>query len=780
MIRWERDGRHAACGVLLLACIASGGCDAQPPAQNSAAQPASSEPAGPAYVGTVTCAGCHAEQATSWRGSHHDLAMQEASAETVLGNFASATLQHRGETFRFETRDGRFLVQTADAAGALRDFEVAFAFGVEPLQQYLVHLPGGRLQALSAAWDARPASSGGQRWFHLQPDEPIPPGDALHWTGLAGSWNAMCAECHSTNLEKGYRPEDQSYKTTWSDLDVGCEACHGPGAEHVSWAEAGAARGSDGRTGLTVELHNRNDWHFDGESPIAVRSPTPRVETELTTCSACHARRSRIARADPSAPFLDSYRPALLEEGLYQADGQILEEVYVWGSFVQSRMYAAGVVCSDCHDPHGLAIDDADAACARCHESEDFAGPSHHFHSADSAGASCVSCHMPARTYMEIDARRDHSLRVPRPDLSERIGVSNACSQCHSGESTAWAAEAFARWYPERSSLPHYGEVLHAGRRTAAGASGQLAQLFADEALPAIVRATALELLGRQLEPESIVAIRAGLGDPDGLVRMAATGAAEAMPLAARQTLLEPRLADPIRAVRIEAARSLAPPGWTPQRTPRNPLDEALAEYYAAQMLNADQPQAWVNLGLLHAQTGAPRAAQEAYERANLVSPWFVPAYVNLADLHRLAFREEEAEQVLRSALVRMPDEPALQHALGLSLVRQGPTEPALLALGRAAELAPENARYVYLYGLALHSSGYTVRALAVLERAHASHPNDADLLLALATIHRDSGDLPTALRHARTLAELRPGDPRASALVRELDVAIQGPAALR
>ena len=725
-----------------------------------------------AYVGGAVCASCHAEEAERWRGSHHDLAMQEASPATVLGDFAGASFEHRGERFDFHQRGDRFFVETAGANGEVREFEVAYTFGIEPLQQHLVRLPGGRLQALGVAWDSRPADAGGQRWFHLQPEEPVPPGDVLHWTGLAGSWNTLCADCHSTNLLKGYRPDEDRYETTWSAPDVSCEACHGPGSAHVRWADRGAKAG-DAARGLKAGLRDAREWRFGDGQPIAHRVPAGTSAAEIDTCAPCHSRRSRIAASgEPAVGFLDTYRPALLSESLYHPDGQILDEVYVWGSFVQSRMHAAGVVCSDCHDPHALRIDEPDAVCTTCHRSGVFAAPAHHHHPEDSAGASCVACHMPARTYMGVDARRDHGFRVPRPDLTESIGVPNACSGCHSDRPASWAAEATVRWYGSaRLGAVHFGEVLHAGRRRAPGAAQALADRIQDPAEPAIVRATALQLLGAQFDATSAGALRTGLEDPDALVRMAAVGASEALLPEQRRLALEPMLADPARAVRIEAARALAPlRGRIVEPAAVRAMDAALAEYRAAQALEADRPESHVNLGLLEALLGRPEAAQREYETAIRLGPFFVPAYANLADLHRQQGRDEDGERVLRAGIARVADSADLHHALGLLLVRGRRLAEAEESLRRAAELDARNARYVYVYAVAVNSNGDAQRALAVLAAAHREHPEDIDLLVALATIHRDRGETASALGYARRLVELRPEDTGLQSLVREIE----------
>jgi tetratricopeptide (TPR) repeat protein len=626
------------------------------------------------------------------------------------------------------------------------------------------------------AWDTRPESEGGQRWFHLQPDEAVPPGDLLHWTGPAGSWNTMCADCHSTNFRKNYDEATASYTSTWSEIDVACEACHGPGSAHVAWAEAGADPEVSGR-GLGITLAADHAWRFEPGSPIARRVPAGKPTNEIEVCAACHARRSQIAEGLPTDAFLDRYHPALLEEGLYHADGQILDEVYVWGSFLQSKMYAAGVGCSDCHDPHRLQIEEPDAACGRCHQSETFASASHHHHEEGSPGASCVGCHMPTRNYMVVDARHDHSFRVPRPDLSRSIGVPNSCTGCHADRSNAWAAEQTASWpgvlEAGAAASKHYGEVLAAGRSRAPGASAALARLAEDTNQPAIVRATAIRLLGAQLSREALPAILSALTDPDPLLRMAAVGSTEAFPPEDRWTAVEGLLTDPLRAVRIEAARVLASMRpRLPDAQSRARLDRALADYKQTQAINADWPAAHVNLGILYAELGDLGAAAREYEKALRLGPSFLPAYINLADLERQRGREAASEAVLLEALQRFPDNADIHHTLGLLFVRSQRTPEAVEMLSRAAALAPGNPRYAYVYGVALHSTGESARALDVLAEAHRAHPGSTEILIALATLHRDLGQVEQALVYARKLLALSPNSPDAQGLVRALESA--------
>jgi predicted CXXCH cytochrome family protein len=733
------------------------------------------------FVGGHACSGCHAAETDLWRGSHHALAMQKATETAVLGDFANARFEHLGAVTTFSRSGDKFMANTEGPDGVLRDYEIAYAFGVHPLQQYLIASPGGRYQALGIAWDSRPKGQGGQRWFQLYPGQQVKPGDPLHWTGRDQTWNYQCADCHSTDLKKNYDLAANTYATSWTDLDVACEACHGPGSGHVAWARAHAAGGSylpgtdAARMGLTNWLKptDSGHWEMNPETGIARRTEKL-VSNELETCAACHSRRKVIAKSwAPGAPYLDSYLPALLEPGLYHADGQIDGEVYEYGSFLQSRMHASGVACSNCHDPHSAKLrDEGNALCAQCHLPEKFDVAAHHHHLPGSNGAQCVDCHMPTKNYMVVDARRDHSIRVPRPDLSVSLGTPNACTQCHADRPAQWAAETVVSWYPGgRQTTPHYGTALHAGRVGAADAEQQLDRLILDRSQPAIARASALPLLMPYASPASELAIKAATSDPDPLVRAAVPHALPRTPPPRIANAAASLLSDPVRAVRIEAARVLAGTDLltlTPQQ--QTALVKATAELVAAEMVDAERPETHLNLGLLDLRRREMSGAEGEYRTALRLDPNFVPALVNLADLDRARGKDDEGAELLRRAMALEPDNADVRYALGLYLVRRHDYPGALDLLRRAHELMPDNARYAYVYAVALNSNGAAGEALALLEEAHRQHPADREVLMALVSIARDQGDFATALRHARALVALDPGNAELRALVSELE----------
>ncbi len=693
--------------------------------------------------------------------------MQHATPATVLGDFDDARFSFQGVDSRFFRRDDRFFVRTDGPDGKLADFEVKYTFGVEPLQQYLVELPGGRLQALALSWDARPAAAGGQRWFRQYPEEQIDHRDELHWTGRAQNWNFMCADCHSTNVRKGFDAGADAFDTRWSEISVGCEACHGPGSAHVAWSKAPDA--SDPSQGLTVLLDERRGahWSIDPASGNAQRSAPRTSDRELEVCAQCHSRRSQFAegyRAGHS--FYDHYLPSTLEAGLYHPDGQQRDEVFSWGSFRQSRMHQAGVTCSDCHEPHGQKLRaEGNAVCAQCHATAKYDAPSHHFHPGGSPGAQCVNCHMPATTYMVVDPRRDHAIRVPRPDLSLALNTPDACTGCHRDRQAQWAADAVAKWYgPGRRQEAHFGQAIDAGQRARPGAAAALLAVVTDAAQPAIVRATAIELLARYPGATTDEAIRRALRDADAQVRHAAVTAQQAAPPEQIALVLAPLLSDPTRAVRMEAARVIAGAGALPAPTSMAAFDTAIAEFESAQRGNLDRPEAWLNLGNLAAWRGDAAGAEDAYRRALQRDPRFVPATINLSDLYRATGREADAEQVLREGLQATPGAPALHEALGLALVRQGRKREALGELEAAHRAAPEEPRQAYVYALALADAGQGAEAIRLLEDSARRAGGTRDVLLALAALRRDSGDAAGAAQALQALAEVNPDDPALAA----------------
>jgi predicted CXXCH cytochrome family protein len=714
------------------------------------------EPPESTYVGREKCVKCHEKENKAWLGSDHDRAMDPATPDTVLGNFDNATFVFKGVTSRFYTRDGRYFVETEGPDGRTSEFPVTYVFGFDPLQQYLVPFPGGRLQCLHIAWDVERKT-----WFHLYPDQPPPPRDWLHWTRNGQNWNGMCAECHSTDLKKNYDPKSDSYHTTWSEIDVSCEACHGPGSRHAAWGELPAmGRPEIADAGLLV--HTRG---------LAAR---PQVEL----CAPCHSRRTILGEYEHAGQgYFDNFRPALLAEGVYYPDGQILGEDYVYGSYVQSKMFRSGVRCSDCHDVHSLKlVKEGNDLCLQCHQADVYNSKDHHFHKErhkgkPSPGWLCINCHMPQRPYMVIDWRADHSIRVPRPDLHLAIGTPDACSSaaCHGDKPVRWSADWYTKWYGI-SRKPHFGTILAGGRKRDPAALKNLVWLAGNPLYPSIVRSTAIDLLRNYGNEAAMAAMKRALADDEPLVRHTAVMNGDLFPPDERLPLLGPLLWDPNRIVRMEAARNLAAiPGGQFKPDQAKAFKSALAEYERAMAYSLDFAFAGVNLGNLYAARGDREQAKRYYRQALAVDDLYYPAKVNLATLLSQEGKNAEAEKLLREVLETYPELHEVAYSLGLLYAEMNRPEEALRYLGRAAAGIPEGARVHYNYGLMLQQAGRLDDAQRELSRAWELDPSNADLVYALLDHYLKRGQVGRARDLANTVIARYPETPIGRELRRKM-----------
>jgi predicted CXXCH cytochrome family protein len=717
-----------------------------------------------AYVDNQLCLGCHKAEAEQWRQSHHAMAMALPSAQTVRGNFDNTTFKHQGVTTRFFRRGDKFMVSTEGEDGKAADFEVKYTFGIEPLQQYLIETRDGRLQSLTIAWDTRR-----NKWFHLLPNEKTPPGDVLHWAGRYQTGNTMCISCHTTNFEKRYDAKADTFDSRWSEINVSCQSCHGPGAAHAAWAQQHASGKASGAAPAY------------GASAAPGGSKAAMARSTVQMCAACHSRRAELtATPVPGQPQLDHYLPSLLREGLYHADGQQLDEVYVDASFRQSKMFQKGVSCSNCHNPHTAKLKlQGNALCLQCHQTPanpafasaagNFDTAAHHHHAQGSTGAQCVACHMPAKNYMQIQARPDHSMRVPRPDLSVAIGTPNACNNCHDSKSAQWATAAVDRWFGPKQRPPHYGEAFAAARSGKAGADAALEALLRDPAQPAVVRATALEHL-RSMGDTAIDQRIEATRDADGEVRATAAAGVDTLPASQRVPTLAPLLKDPLRAVRIAAARSLSSlPADQFDARVRADFDAALAEYIAAQSVSLDMPGPNLNLAVLYENVGRAELAEQHYLQALKIDPDFTPARANLSRFYSANARNADAQQVLLQGLKRQPDLGELQYSLGLLLAEEQRLPEAAAALAKAAKLLPGRARVHYNLGLAYQQTGQRQAAEAALLEAQRIDPADAAVPYALAILYSQNGLRGKALAAAERLQTLRPGDPQVAQMLARL-----------
>ena len=697
------------------------------------------------FVGSAACVPCHRAQSEAYAESHHAKALTTPGPELAKKRFDGTHFTSRlGGTTSFSLKAaGAPVVSTPVAAGKIATFPILYTSGVWPLEQYVVATERGKLQSLGVVWDSRTADAGGGKWFHVYGQGGIAPNDPLFFTSSAQSWNHICADCHSTRLERRYDPQADGFDTRWAELSVGCEACHGPGAEHVRSAQA-ASPASPASPAKSVVPFAARLKHSEPWLPSATGSPAPRSQdgSEVEICAPCHSRRTPVKEGFlASDPFLDSFEPDLLRPGRYHADGQVEGEVYEWGSFLQSRMYRSGVGCSDCHDPHSAKLyAPGNALCVRCHEPARFDVEAHSHH-AGAAAPRCIDCHMPPTTFMQIDERRDHSIRIPRPDHSLQFGTPNACNGCHTKQTATWARDAIAKWYPESQKRPHFVTALSKERNGALDAPGALRQLVEDSGVPAIARATALERLGTYASEKTLQSLRVALASPEPLLVYGAVLGAAQLPPPQRVALLTPVLEHRLRAVRIAAGKALAgaPVAELPPSA-RTALERAFTEVEQSFEVGASRPETLVERSAFELARGKLSGAEASLQAALRLQPCLAEAYLNLADVARQRGDEPAAERAIRAALACNSQSAAAHHALGLWQVRARQSKAALASLKKAVELAPAEPRFSYVLAVALAGSGDRDQAIRSLEGALKARPNDANALSALAGYLREAG----------------------------------------
>ncbi|MEZ9700084.1 tetratricopeptide repeat protein [Vibrio sp. 10N.261.46.E12] len=677
----------------------------------------------PTYVGSEACVDCHSEEVKAWQGSHHDMAMKHATDESVLGDFNDQTVTHNGKPNRFFRNGKEFWVNIEGPDGQFKDYKISYTFAFEPLQQYMVEFEDGRVQLIPFAWDSRTEGEGGQRWFHLYPDTTNT--DEFYWTNSGQNWNFMCADCHSTNLEKNYDSASNTYNTTWSEINVGCEACHGPASEHVKQAQLAEAQftkdqpaKANGGKGAQVSAHygfdrdlskSVKEWIYqEGNSTL---QPKDIIHTnQVQTCGQCHSRRTQLNETGDhvNGSFFDKYRLSLITPELYHNDGQIYDEDYVYGSFLQSVMAEKGVTCTNCHDPHTAELKIAEeAVCSQCHIASEYTPEKHTFHEANTEASQCTTCHMPETTYMEVDPRRDHSWHIPRPDISQHIKTPNVCTSCHEDQTDQWADKQIGEWFPDSKyrNQQHFAIAFYADSIGHRGAEDALAYSAQDSSLSNIIRASSLERLGGNTGKNTLISLARAVKHDDEMIRLGVVQGSSGFPFTDRWQILEPLLKDPVLSIRSETAGALVRYWGEMNPLQKDQIKPALEEYIEIQQFNADRGFGRTNLGNVYRDLGQYQKAIDFYLGAIEIEPYFENSYANLADLYRAQGNESKALSTLKQGIEAQPKSSVLPYSAGLALLRVKDYEQATEYLKQAAETAQTDPQYWYVYGLALEKS---------------------------------------------------------------------------
>ncbi|GGZ91742.1 tetratricopeptide repeat protein [Algibacter mikhailovii] len=670
------------------------------------------------YVGSNNCIDCHKTETELWTGSHHDLAMQIANDSTVLGDFNNIKTEIDGVKYFFYKKQGDFFVHVEEIDNTETEYKISYAFGVTPLQQYLVDFGDGKKQVLRVTWD-----SVAHKWYHQYKGDKIEPHDWLHWTRSAQNWNTMCAECHSTNLKKNYDVDSDSFNTTYEEINVACESCHGPASNHVDWAKSDP----------------------EGGNSYIISSGEGQTQ-QMNLCAPCHARRVKLTPdLKPGETFENQYMVQNITPSFYHGDGQIDDEDYVYGSFKQSKMYDEGVTCTDCHNAHSLKLKfDDNRLCTQCHISSDYDTEKHHFHKANTASSLCINCHMTGKNYMGNDFRRDHSFRIPRPDQSVEYDTPNACVGCHEGKSNQWAANAIVTWYgSERAD--HFSDALLISSKANITANERvmLDHFINDLQYPEIARATVIENLNYETQ-ESFNSLFKALQDSSAAIKFNALMKFRNMPRDLRKSTALKYMEDSLRLVRIGAAQIVIDIDIHDYDPKDQPIVEAtMGELETMLFSNADFSSGRMQLGDYYMQKNDVTNAIKHYEVALEKDSLLIPVYSNMATAYALNNEHEKAEKTLDNWIKFEPEQGRPHYLKALLYFEMQKNDAAVTQLELAIRKNPNDTRSMYNLATYYYQENRDAKkAERFINKALRLEPENKDFKYLLALIYKNLGQV--------------------------------------
>ena len=704
------------------------------------------------YAGSSTCLECHEVAYTNWMNSNHGLAERDYQKEMDEKAFSpKQTLVHGKDTSEaFLDADGLAKILTRGLGNERRVYPVTRIIGNNPLRQFLIPAPGGRLQTCDVSYDPKK-----NELFDVYGEEERNPGDWGAWTGQGMNWNAMCAACHNTRLRKNFEPPTNSYHTKMAEMSVGCEACHGPMKDHVQWHKHPPPGVPKGTKDPTIKRQSRDQM--------------------LDTCAACHARRAEITGdLIPGESFFDHFSLTVTDQtDIYHPDGQVRDENYEFASFLSSRMGHVGIRCVDCHEPHsGKRLIPGDMLCMRCHMGgtqppATVVDPATHGHHAGfKDGNDCTDCHMPITTYMQRHPRHDHGFTIPDPLLTKEFGTPNACNRCHTDKDADWALKYANEWYGGKMNRPTRtrAQLIARARRGETSARDGLIALLKTEPIAAW-KATICHLLERwSMEPDTAKALLEQLKDPSPLIRDAAV---RSLVHPVRQEnedvrkALQPLLDDPVRSVRVAAAWALV------AKLDLN--SKAGNELVHMLDLNADQPTGRMQLSQFTFLRGDTPAAIKQIRKAIEWDPNSPPFHHDLAILLSTSGDTQGAIKSLEEASRLAPDEAEYHYKLALAWNEAGDMKKSAELLKKTVQLDPGNARAWYNLGLALNGMNQPQEAVGALLKGETADPSDSAIPYARATILARHGQKQAAIEAATRALQIRPDFPEAIQLIGSL-----------
>ncbi len=697
------------------------------------------------YVGSKSCRECHEEAFKKWAGSHH--AEAERLIQTNRDRLAfdpARKFKHGTQKTFVQWRDGRAQMAGIGLTHRWETNDVARVIGEDPLRQFLIASPGGRWQVQEASYDPR-----SNEWFNVYGSEDRQPGEWGHWTGRGMNWNAMCAACHNTRVQKNYDVATDTYHTTMSEPTVSCEACHGPLKAHVDWQKK---YGGTGRPDPVFPKHSR--------------------EQIFNMCASCHARRADLTgNFVPGDKFDDHYELTTVDSSeLFYPDGQIHDEDYEQSAFMGSKMQQAGLTCLDCH-PRSLHMAKlhGNDLCLQCHKGGFPKAPAinpteHSHHAAGSAGNECANCHMPQTVYMQRHSRHDHGFTIPDPLLTKQFGVPNACNRCHTDQTPDWSLKNVESWYGDKMQrhTRERAQVIARARNGEDSSRSDLVRLLQTEEIP-YWRAVAANLLGGWAADRMVSsALLQGLNDTNAMVRSACVRSLA--PLVGDEPVakaIQLKLADPLRNVRIAAAWAL--------RATLDTSSSVAAELKRFLDINADQPTGQMQLGAFEIARGSLTNALGHFQTAVKWDPFSPGIRHELAIVYSQLGRLPEAVAELEEAVKLAPKDAEFHFKLALALNEIGETDRMVVELEKAVQSDPRHARAWYNLGLARSARGNDAGALEALTRAESADPSDPRAPYARATVLARQGKTNEARVAAQRAVELDPGFAAAVSFLQQL-----------
>jgi Tfp pilus assembly protein PilF len=724
-----------------------------------------SSPASEGLAGSSSCRECHQQFYELWSTSHHGLAMQPYTTE-----FASHKLTTSQTPVRIGKNtylpciginEGWIIERKPDGQTRHR---IAHVMGGRNVYYFLTPMERGRLQTLPVAYDVRArewfdtAASGVRHFPGTESDAP------LHWTDPAYTFNTSCYSCHVSQLAKNYDLTTDTYRTRWAEPGINCEACHGPGQEHVN-----------------VCRSTKADQVPEDLRIISTKSFS--VEQINAMCNSCHAKMSPVSTSfEPSDRFFDHFDLITLEHPDFYPDGRDLGENYTMTTWLMSPCVKSEQLdCTHCHTSSGRYrfknAKNKNAACLPCHQERVENVTDHTYHDVDSPGSQCVSCHMPTTEFARM-TRSDHSMRPPMPAATLKFKSPNACNLCHEDKDASWSEDYVRKWHEEDYQRPvlEQASLVDEARRGNWDRQEAILEYVSSEGRDEIVAASLLRLLsGCESQAKWPVIIKVLQEDTSPLVRAAAAQALDGYVTAESVMALAKATCDKYRLVRVRAATGLSAIG-VEQLPGEYQASVKLANIELLKALKAhpDDYASHYNLGNFHMRRGDHEKALTSYQTAIKLRPDFMPPYVNIAFVRNSMGHNDKAEASFRKAIALDPNNAALHLNLGMLLgemKRPKDAEKAfrtaltadpnsavaaynlgvLLASDQAFEslqwcrkaylLRPDEGRYGYTYAFYLFQEGAVEQAITILADMISRNVPYVDAYALLATIYIRRGE---------------------------------------